>query len=626
MSYPNCYLQLSQGTNEFRTTLFEIQAPSDRSTTWGTAAASNTAASTTSNAEPPSTSPPPETVSPSSLNEVSSIHMSSPSSTQVAANPNVALQIPAVALDSDEPDADYTANQVNCTDNGNTYERGCWEVLQINEWLPKWFLETKPCPSDQPSQSQVDCNRKPPGVTPEPWSTTFLREYSRGGDAECLTIGPGACTYNFNQNDGSAGQPLLRARYRYVRYNIIGKLSPRSRGGYWLIFEAISILFNTWYEAIADGLQQASQQIESIIDLVDPVKKTHTTLNAILTVVSLAVSFLPIIGPESALAIELGATGLAAANLMIKGIKNAPSLAQQVWPAGTEDSQDVQIDQLNGMLDQTLKPTVLSNVEGALQLVQGVNQTNVSDFLAFVGQGDLSIRNTLGLLSTSTVSALAMTTYLVTTALASNGWHILMVPGADPTKGSSQCPTWTGGCGEQTDMDASKCPHLNNFTQCTESYWWYSETHRSSYTLDKGDGTDATKIIQKIFNSSWSNGALLFEGAAICEMQNMLQSVSDVNYTSTEDGVWGFTYKEPFTDLAQSDTTKYNSTTPFIRIDGGAFPHLSMIKKYSDIQFHPRSTIYNIDADGVDFRCISQLNTSIANSWSGNWTANQASS
>ena len=375
-----------------------------------------------------------------------------------------------------------------------------------------------------------------------------------------------------------------------------------------------------------NGLQQASHQIDSIIEWVDPVKKTHTKLNAIFTAASIALSFIPIIGPETALAVKLGATGFAAANLMIKGIKNSPSLAQQVWPEGTEDTQDLQIDQLTGILDQTLQPTVLSNIEAALEAVQGVNQAIVSDFLAFVGQGDLSTTNIPGLFSTSIVSALAMAIYLVTTALASNCWHTLMVPGASPTKGSSQCPAWASSCQEKTDMDASECPQLNNFTQCTDSYWWYSETHRSSYTLDKGDGTDATKIIQKIFNSSWSNGALLFEGAAICEMQNMLQSVSAVNYTSTEDGVWGFTYREPFTDLTQGDKTNYNSTTPFIRIDSGAFPHLSMMKKYSDIQFHPRSTIYNINADGVDYRCISQLNVSIANSWSGNWTANQATS
>ena len=253
MLYPICYLQLSQGANVFRTTLFQIQASNDQTTTWGLAA--------TSNAEPSSTNSSSEAVSPTSLNEDSSIHTtitvtgashsnslpSSPSSTQAPANFNVAAQRPAVVLDSDHPGAVYTANQVNCIDNGSPYEPGCWEVLQISRWLPKWFIETQPCPIDQPNETQVDCNRKPPGVTPEPWTTTFLREYSRGGDAKCLKIGLEACTYNFNMNDGLADKLLLRARYRYVRYNIISKLSPTSLCRYWLISEAISILFNTWY-------------------------------------------------------------------------------------------------------------------------------------------------------------------------------------------------------------------------------------------------------------------------------------------------------------------------------------------------------------------------------------------
>lgn len=44
---------------------------------------------------------------------------------------------------------------------------------------------------------------------------------------------------------------------------------------------------------------EAGSSIQAIIEHVDPVKTTHSHLNAILTVLSIGLSIIPIVGPEA---------------------------------------------------------------------------------------------------------------------------------------------------------------------------------------------------------------------------------------------------------------------------------------------------------------------------------------
>ena len=371
-------------------------------------------------------------------------------------------------------------------------------------------------------------------------------------------------------------------------------------------------------------MTEASSSISGIIDLIDPNKKTHVDLNALSTVLGIGLGFIPIVGPEFA---GLDALAVGAANLALDGIKKAPGIAQQIWPVGTMDSQRVQIDQLAGEI-QPLLSTLQTNLQNGLKLVQGVNQNNVSSFLAFTGNGNFSVSQG----SSPTVMAatgsqvqpllLAFTTFLVSTALAQNGWHSLLLPSVNPkgyTSGSAGCPAWAEGCRGTTDLQCSS--GYDEYGQCDGTYWWYSTSQNSAYTLNHNDKTSSTDIIHTIFANGWSTGPLLFENAAICGMQNMLQSVQSVNYTSVG-GNAGFTFEGSMPDLDPSDTIQFNSTTTFLPINGGGFSHLSTIPAYANLLYHPNNSFWKLDADGLDFRCTSQLNTSIANSWGGSWTKN----
>ena len=96
------------------------------------------------------------------------------------------------------------------------------------------------------------------------------------------------------------------------------------------------------------------------------------------------------------------------------------------------------MDELNAQIPD-LREQLQFNLEQGLKLVQGVNQSDVSSFLAFTGNGDFSVSSNNGpptikasLGQTVQPLLLAFTTYLASTALSENGWHALILPGVNP--------------------------------------------------------------------------------------------------------------------------------------------------------------------------------------------------
>ena len=124
---------------------------------------------------------------------------------------------PYVSLLDDSRGRSYhTSSGFDCLDAGNPHDAECWSVLQLDEWLPQWFLKTPQC--SQHATSETDCNKQDP---PEPWTTTFMRTTYMGGDWNgCSDIGSTNCQYSTEACFGGIDPPLLRARYNYVAYTI----------------------------------------------------------------------------------------------------------------------------------------------------------------------------------------------------------------------------------------------------------------------------------------------------------------------------------------------------------------------------------------------------------------------
>ena len=385
-------------------------------------------------------------------------------------------------------------------------------------------------------------------------------------------------------------------------------------------------------------MDQAADSVPGIISVVDPIKPTHTGLKLFLDILTFGLTLLN--------QLDLGFTSFETTlfSTVISAIEKAPTLHDEIWPKQTAESQDIQINELTDELQgpKGIHTEILVNLRRTLEIVQGANQSNVSTFLAFASNGHFSVDDDPSpfqdLLGSSIQANLLQlfTTYLVSEALHQNGWHALIIPGANPLtidEGTGPCPAWASGTGKyQCNWwnGKSKWMACNSYdaNNMCDNYWWYSETHNSAYALVK-DGKAPEKqggdFLRTIFEKGWSTGALLFENAAICEFTSLLeQSANDVTYTTDYNGAAGFFYQGPMLTGYEA----VNSTVKFVSIagseTGNAFVAATWNKNTLGRISHP-DMVLGLGGSEWDAGCVSQLNTTIANSWGpkkGEWTKN----
>ena len=231
---------------------------------------------------------------------------------------------------------------------------------------------------------------------------------------------------------------------------------------------------------MVDAASAAKDAIEPIINLIDIQKtsKSRMALNVFLTVLGVALSFIPAIGPEAG----LGALTLTAANAAIDGVKAVPDMAKKLWPTSGTDTIDFQIEELTDLFDNGLLSSLDSNFNDLLSIVQGYSQPDTSAFLAFASQGLFSTPSVQGPAAGAAsdtqkdILKQSMTTFLVSLALSQNGWQALLVPGVDAEglfNGNKVCPDWAGSqC--NNDKDNMRCHGHYYSGQCFDTYWWYS--------------------------------------------------------------------------------------------------------------------------------------------------------
>lgn len=218
-----------------------------------------------------------------------------------------------------------------------------------------------------------------------------------------------------------------------------------------------------------------------MIALIDEPERDNSGIfiDVFLTVLGVALNFIPVVGPAAG----LGLASLALINGAIAGVKQVPAIAQRIWPRGTEESVAIQTDGLRIEFQDRLREALRQNFENTLGIIQGLQQPDTSAFRAFAEHGLFVISGDdspiVDVFRTTTRNLLkqSATTFLVSEALAQNGWQALILPGVDGEgiyNADKSCPRWAeeDGCKQKEDIG---CSSHDGFGQCNEYYWWYSQ-------------------------------------------------------------------------------------------------------------------------------------------------------
>ncbi len=395
-----------------------------------------------------------------------------------------------------------------------------------------------------------------------------------------------------------------------------------------------------------NAIIRAADDISHITAVVDSTTnaKHNWAKDVIVTALGVVVAAIPGVGPEASLALTLVVkAGMAAAG-------QAPAAVSYLWSRGSQspaDTQEIQNGQLQALLDGPTGTSVRSildrNINTTLAILQGVEMDNTPDdfsnFVNFTSQGrysDSGNKITVDADSDAAYSTLTSTfnTYLISTSLAQNGFYAVLLPGLDPvavySDPASNCPTWAGSSCNSKSKDVGCGGQLDEYGLCGNM--WYSATHNSSYLLLKDGKTNikqSAQILKNMNTSGYATGNSLFEGAAICELQNVFPNTSSPSYTASGvNGLAGFYFAQGGFPAAEPYASPVNSTTNFLAIGQKGFAKLSQEDTLASSWIHPSDTLFSSRPGGfLSTDCMAQLNVSVANSWGGkkvdSWTQNR---
>lgn len=389
----------------------------------------------------------------------------------------------------------------------------------------------------------------------------------------------------------------------------------------------MNYFFSTWYHALNDAFSQSSSTITSIVEAVDPKQKTNVGLSDVLLALSFGLAF--IVAPE--LGAMADATTKVVGHLFTTLVQQAPGVGRALWPKGTIDSQLYQIGQLNTIGQQVIAG-VENNLNAGLQAVQGDLET----FITFTSSGAFSVpedqrpslpNQTQGLL-------LGLTTFLVSSALKSNGYLANIVTGVDPQKmttdSSFPLPCWAAwDCANECSHRDLNCQSYDSYSHCDR--WYYSRRFHSAFTLGSTTNYEQnpSDLMNTILSNNWTTGALLFENAALCAIPSSITDNPAVKNT-----IWNMPYNPRWwTTLTDAVAVNvfdvgdrairdimyiYNTQNKYNTCHEDAIAQNDSLINHnppSIMTNHPNNTLFQFGPNGPDFSCTSQLDLGFVTSW-----------
>lgn len=269
---------------------------------------------------------------------------------------------------------------------------------------------------------------------------------------------------------------------------------------------AINQFFLSWYTAVGDSASIASDNVDTIVQLIDPVDNTHLILDNILIALTGIFAVAPGLGLGAAAitgAVEnLSKSIVVAAQTVENALVGFPQIGRYLFPVETAASQIVQMSALKSQL-----VGLVSTVQGNLNktLVEVMN--NQTGFLAFASQGNFTA-NAPSLPDQENYLLYAFNTYVISAGLAGNNVYGVMA------KETNVKDLATNGT-KHLAYDLSACKQYNEQNVCDA--FWYSETYQSTFGLDNFSKMNQNygDVLTKLFKN-YTTGQLLFDNAFAC--------------------------------------------------------------------------------------------------------------
>ena len=258
----------------------------------------------------------------------------------------------------------------------------------------------------------------------------------------------------------------------------------------------------------------------------DPIKPTQFTLEYLFIALSVGLAFL---GAPSIAVSVLGLSSIvrSSAQALIISLQQAPGTAKALWPTGTQNSQSIQIGNLEAELGNSTNQ-LANMINDAVQLLM----SDVPTFVKFVESGQYSGTESLSLPSKVEGLDYALRTYMTSEAFSQNGWVSTAFIGPYETVQDLETSIpGSGGLG---------CTMGNN-SVCTNeygvAYFWSQPTGRVySFANKNGGGVSAYQLLQDTVDNNWAILQVLFDGSFNCTQEgNFGNSIVNFNWDGTLD-------------------------------------------------------------------------------------------
>ena len=239
---------------------------------------------------------------------------------------------------------------------------------------------------------------------------------------------------------------------------------------------------------------------------------------------------LAFLGAPSIAVTVLGLSTIAksAAQFLTISLQQAPSTAKALWPTGTQNSQSVQIGNLEAELGNSTNQ-LAEMINNAVQLLM----SDVPTFVKFVESGQYSGTESLSLPSKVEGLDYALRTYMTSEAFAQNGW--VSYPAFGPYESVQAVENnLIGGDGFSCTMgNNSVCTNNNG-----AAYYWSQPTghvYTFSNLKDQG-GVSGYQLLQDTVDNNWAILQVLFDGSYNCTARgNFGNSIVNFNWDGTLD-------------------------------------------------------------------------------------------